>query len=79
VRLLLEKHSFGHVLPTTSHYGTNPLMVAVENGHHEVVQFLIEEGGDPHHRNDRGDTAFTLAEKSGNQSLVRLLEQHLKP
>lgn len=76
VRLILDGYSSYFLLKPSDAYGTTALMKAVKNGHNEVVRLLLEKGADVHHRNDQGETAFTLAEESGDQELMRLLEQY---
>ncbi|MCK4914482.1 MAG: ankyrin repeat domain-containing protein [Planctomycetes bacterium] len=48
---------------------------AAEEGQIEVVKFLLENGADPHKKNDRGETALKLARQNGHSEIVTLLRE----
>ncbi|KAI9794097.1 MAG: hypothetical protein M1833_000462 [Piccolia ochrophora] len=52
-----------------------PLHHAVAEVHLEKVRFLLENGADPHLKNDWGMTPLERAEKRGYQPLLELFEQ----
>jgi uncharacterized protein len=50
------------------------LLLAAERGHVEMVQLLLENGADPHVANSHGQTPLDLAQISGREAVVQLLE-----
>ena len=55
-------HGMGVDVNTADARGNTPLHDAVRNGFLPVVEFLARQGADAQARNDRGQTALTLAE-----------------
>ena len=58
--------------------GNTPLLVAAECGHLSVIEYWIEHGCDPLHRNNNGDTAVHLAAKNNHLSVVKYFWEQLK-
>jgi ankyrin repeat protein len=56
-------------------HGT-PLHAAVERGHLEVAQFLLQQGADVNARNNKGATLLHLASWDGDTKVMRLLLDH---
>ncbi len=56
-------------------FGETPLMVAVQNGSHALVRWLIRHGADPNARGIYG-TVLMKAVESQDREMVRLLIQH---
>lgn len=54
--------------------GWTPLMCAAYKGRGKIVELLMERGADQYLRDNKGRTAFDLAEKEGHQGIGRLLK-----
>jgi ankyrin repeat protein len=50
-----------------------PLHSAVEKGHKEIVELLIEHNANPHIHDVDGQTALSRAQKRDNEEIIRLL------
>lgn len=70
VRLLLEHGAHVHADDEAA------LRAAAEEGHVAVAEALIAAGADPHHKDRDGESAFQLAQQSGNRRLLRALERY---
>uniref|UniRef100_A0A8D8S235 Ankyrin repeat domain-containing protein 29 n=1 Tax=Cacopsylla melanoneura TaxID=428564 RepID=A0A8D8S235_9HEMI len=53
--------------------GTTPLILAVANGHYEVVEELLNQGADPNVRRCTGTTALFFAAQNGFTDIASLL------
>ena len=53
--------------------GGTALMYAVQGGHEEIVEVLLERGASPDRRNPSGETALHLAARRGRTDSARLL------
>lgn len=75
VRLLLSQKNI--LINESDSYGKTPLMIAVQNGHSDVVNMLIKAGADPNFKNDKGQTATSFAEKEikNFREIIAQLEQ----
>jgi ankyrin repeat protein len=74
IKLLLEK---GAVLEDAANKaGVTPLMVAGEENHVDVAEFLIARGADVTHPEIHGYMPVTRAFWKGNQDIVRLFKRH---
>ena len=62
LELVRVVHGMGVDVNTADARGNTPLHDAVRNGFLPVVEFLARHGADPRARNDRDQTALTLAE-----------------
>ena len=59
---------------------TQPLHLAVREGHADVVRFLLEQGADPGSSDSHGDDLETVAADRGHEDVLRLLrETHSRP
>ena len=56
--------------------GVTPLMVAGEEDHADVAEFLITQGADPRHPEVHGYLPITRALWKGNKDIVHLYKQH---
>ena len=54
-------------------YGKTPLMYACKIASMEIVELLIKNKADTKVVNKVGDSAVTMAQKSGNQDIMMLL------
>merc|ERR1712226_1505547 len=52
------------------------LMYAAQGGHTEVVQTLLDKGGDTDTTNNEGKTAAKLAEEAGYNDVKKLIDEH---
>lgn len=55
------------------HYGSTPLMYACQNGHLNVVKFLIERGVDVNSINNNGSTSVYFALERNNFDIITFL------
>lgn len=56
--------------------GTTPLILAVANGHYQVVEELLKQGADPNIRRCTGTTALFFASQNGFTDIAALLISH---
>ena len=61
VQLLLSQKNIS--INELNFYGETPLMIAVKNGHQNIVNILLKAGADPNIKNNKGQTAAFFAEK----------------
>ena len=73
VRVLLR---LGSDIDFKGHRRHTALMKAAAAGHVEVVQFLLEGDANPAIRSEDGQTAASLAQRSGQTAVVAVLEAH---
>ena len=57
-------------------YGYTPLHEAATEGHHEVLRFLIEKGGNVDAKASNGYTPLHLASSGGHVECVKVLLEH---
>ncbi len=73
-KLLLVK---GAVLEDAANKaGATPLMVAGEENHVELAEWLIAEGANVNHAEGHGYTPITRAFWKGNKDIIRLFKRH---
>ncbi|KAH7443234.1 hypothetical protein KP509_02G026800 [Ceratopteris richardii] len=65
IKKILEQKKFDVNLQDTS--GFTPAMVAAQEGHMEAFRLLLHAGASIGLKNERGETALMLADKSGNK------------
>ena len=53
--------------------GFTPLMGAAQNGHAELVSYLLRQGANPKARTADGRSAFTLAAEENHEEVLKLL------
>ena len=58
--------------------GDSPLMMAVQSGNTQVVQTLINAGGDPAAVNQKGIDAIDIARQKGSADLASAMENIVK-
>ena len=61
---------------TKQNDGWSPLIWAVSVGNNNTVNYLLEQGADPHAKNLDGDNGMHLALRIGNKKLFALLSSH---
>jgi hypothetical protein len=62
----------------TNAEGVTPVMYAASLGHAEIMEFLLNNGCNPHHRNKKGETALELAASAGHQQCVEILRTYMR-
>ena len=73
--LILRLLSLGADINAPLNNGMTPLMRAVLNGSFELVDILLKSGADPNLKNNKNETAFSIAEDVNNGKILRLLEK----
>jgi ankyrin repeat protein len=73
VRLLLQK---GANINATGHSGTCALAAAAEDGHENIVTFLLSQGAQADAKDEHGMTPFMVAAASHQVGVARVLLQH---
>jgi len=58
--------------------GVTPVMYAASLGRIEIMQFILENGCNPHHRNLKGENALEIAASAGHQDCVELLRSFMR-
>lgn len=58
--------------------GVTPVMYAASLGHTEIMQFFLEHGCNPHHRNRRGETALDIANAAGHKDCSVILRDYMQ-
>jgi len=59
-------------------YLTTPLIESVNTGHFEITKYLLENGADVKLKAGfSNDSPLSMARKSGNKRIIRLLKSHL--
>ena len=77
VKVLLTVDNINNLGSSAESYGT-PLMIAAENEHFQIVEYLIAKGADPTIANSGGWNALHFAAGSGtNTELTQLLLTHM--
>ncbi|VDD95634.1 unnamed protein product [Enterobius vermicularis] len=85
--LMAAKNGFDKIVEVLVEYGTNYgtdinatdsdaktlLMLASENGHINLVRFLVEKNADVNTENSNEETPLTLASENGHIDVVRYL------
>jgi uncharacterized protein len=56
-----------------------PLMAAVKFEHVDMVRLLVDNGSDPTPQDSDGSTALAVAQDSGNQEIIEIVEKALIP
>ncbi len=64
---------------STNGWGKTALMLAAENGHAEVVSFLLQVKADPTVKTRLGRTAKDLALKNGHTEIARTISYYMDP
>jgi hypothetical protein len=64
--------------PTHRTLGCTPLHLAANNGHLEIVRFLISQRADIEAKNNEDETALDLAKERKHQEIVAFLESSEK-
>lgn len=54
--------------------GESPLLIATAKGHHASVAMLLDAGGDPHVKDESGQTLLHHLASSGRQDILTLLQ-----
>lgn len=62
----------------TNTEGITPVMYAASLGRTEIMQYFLEQGCNPHHRNNKGETALELAAAAGHQDCVDILRNFMR-
>ena len=61
----------------TNSEGVTPVMYAASLGRTEIMRFFLENGCNPHYRNNKGQTALELAAAAGHQDCVAILRDFM--
>ena len=67
--------SLPNAAPTT--WEVSALMLAVAAHRQDLARTLIDAGADPNHRNEKGDSALSLARQSGDADLLALVSAQI--
>jgi ankyrin repeat protein len=59
-------------------WGRTALHNAAEEGHEEVVAWLLDKGADARSRDDNGMTPLIMASGSGHPGVLKMLYQHMQ-
>lgn len=57
--------------------GVTPVMYAASLGRTEIMRFFLENGCNPHHRSNKGQTALEVAAGAGHQDCVDILREFM--
>lgn len=57
--------------------GVTPVMYAASLGRSEIMQFMLDNGCNPHHRSKKGQNALELAASAGHQDCVAILRDYM--
>ena len=68
--------SHGVDVNTAGEHNYTPLHNAIEQGHIEVVRYLLNHGANPFAKTDYGDTPAQLAKKLKEQKVFELLQAY---
>ena len=63
-------------MESLSNQGKNPLHMAVEKNHYQIVKLLLQNGADVGAQATNGDSALHIATRAANLEMVRLLLTH---
>lgn len=58
--------------------GITPVMYAASLGRDEIMQFFLEHGCNPHHRNRKGETALDIATAAGQAQCGEILREYMR-
>lgn len=58
--------------------GITPVMYAAGLGHQEIMQYFLEHGCNPHHRNKKGETALDVALAAGHTGCASILKSYMR-
>lgn len=75
VRFLIQAGAGVQVHNITLIDGTTPLMWAVLKGYTEIVKILLQVGVDTEEKNNKGETALTIAIAEDRKEIIDLLRQ----
>lgn len=53
-----------------------PLFIAAQNGHYQILMFLLSQGAEPDTRRTDGATPLWIAAQMGHHNIVRELLHH---
>ena len=68
------KKLFGNLNADPTHaIGCTPLLRAAEGGDETVVKQLLENGGQPNSKDDKGQTPLSFAAWKGHEAVVKLV------
>jgi len=57
--------------------GFTPAMYAASLGRTEIMKAILDQGCNPHHRSNKGETALELAAAAGHQDCVAILRDYM--
>ena len=58
--------------------GVTPVMYAASLGRKDIMQFFLDNGCNPHHRSNKGETALEFAANAGHQDCVNVLREYMR-
>lgn len=58
--------------------GVTPVMYAASLGRAEIMQFFLDHGCNPHHRNRKGETALDISRSAGHRDCSQILHAYMQ-